>query len=228
MSSGARGGAPGIQPLRRLRSGGPGAEPPGREGKGRRGRKTPRGGTACLQRTGPGPPEHPAPPYRTPEPRPRGQVHRDWRPARFTYNLSGQPPAPEGPDAANRPGHPRRRRLRRGDPLLHRGPRLPARRGHPRPDGSRWVVVEPPGPEPGTALLLARAGDGSQQARVGDQTGGRVGFFLHTDDFARDHARMTAAGVTFLEEPRREPYGTVAVFRDLYGNRWDLLQPAAP
>ncbi|MFH9979117.1 VOC family protein [Streptomyces sp. NPDC017179] len=96
----------------------------------------------------------------------------------------------------------------------------------PRPDGSRWVVVEP-GDGTGTALLLARARTGAQQARVGDQTGGRVGFFLHTGDFARDHARMRAAGVTFLEEPRQEPYGTVAVFEDLYGNRWDLLQPAA-
>jgi catechol 2,3-dioxygenase-like lactoylglutathione lyase family enzyme len=97
-----------------------------------------------------------------------------------------------------------------------------------RPDGSRWVVVEPgTGAQGGgTALLLARAKGEEQRARVGDQTGGRVGFFLHTDDFARDHARMTAAGVTFLEEPRHEPYGTVAVFQDLYGNRWDLLQPA--
>ncbi|MEU3519660.1 VOC family protein [Streptomyces sp. NPDC006654] len=96
-----------------------------------------------------------------------------------------------------------------------------------RPDGSRWVVVEPGAEGGGTGLLLARAKDDDQRARVGDQTGGRVGFFLHTDDFARDHARMTAAGVTFLEQPRREPYGTVAVFQDLYGNRWDLLQPAA-
>ncbi|MFE9028460.1 VOC family protein [Streptomyces iakyrus] len=96
----------------------------------------------------------------------------------------------------------------------------------PRPDGSRWVVVEPGTPGTGSGLLLARAKGGVQAARVGDQTGGRVGFFLHTDDFARDHARMTAAGVTFLEEPRYEPYGTVAVFQDLYGNRWDLLQPA--
>jgi catechol 2,3-dioxygenase-like lactoylglutathione lyase family enzyme len=96
----------------------------------------------------------------------------------------------------------------------------------PRPDGSRWVVVEPGTPGTGTGLLLARATGESQAARVGDQTGGRVGFFLHTDDFARDHARMTAAGVTFLEDPRHEPYGTVAVFQDLYGNRWDLLQPA--
>lgn len=97
----------------------------------------------------------------------------------------------------------------------------------PRPDGCRWVVVEPGTEGTGTGLLLARAKDDAQRARVGDQTGGRVGFFLHTDDFARDHARMAAAGVTFLEEPRHEPYGTVAVFQDLYGNRWDLLQPAA-
>ncbi|MFD5231526.1 VOC family protein [Streptomyces qaidamensis] len=96
----------------------------------------------------------------------------------------------------------------------------------PRPDGSRWVVVEPGARGTGTGLLLARAKGDVQAARVGDQTGGRVGFFLHTDDFARDHARMAAAGVTFLEEPRHEPYGTVAVFQDLYGNRWDLLQPA--
>ncbi|MFB7084410.1 VOC family protein [Streptomyces sp. NPDC056296] len=96
----------------------------------------------------------------------------------------------------------------------------------PRPDGSRWVVVEPGGAAPGTALLLARAKGEAQRSRIGDQTGGRVGFFLYTDDFARDHARMAAAGVNFLEEPRREPYGSVAVFRDLYGNRWDLLQPA--
>ncbi|MFF6880577.1 VOC family protein [Streptomyces sp. NPDC012474] len=96
----------------------------------------------------------------------------------------------------------------------------------PRPDGSRWVVVEPGTPGAGTGLLLARAEGEAQAARVGDQTGGRVGFFLHTDDFARDHTRMAAAGVIFLEEPRHEPYGTVAVFQDLYGNRWDLLQSA--
>lgn len=98
----------------------------------------------------------------------------------------------------------------------------------PRPDGSRWVVVAPGPEQHGTGLLLALAKDAEQRARIGDQTGGRVGFFLHTDDFARDHARMTAVGVTFLEEPRTEPYGTVAVFQDRYGNRWDLLQPAAP
>jgi catechol 2,3-dioxygenase-like lactoylglutathione lyase family enzyme len=96
----------------------------------------------------------------------------------------------------------------------------------PRPDGSRWVVVEPGAGTFATRLLLARAKGEAQAARVGDQTGGRVGFFLHTDDFARDHARMTAAGVSFLEAPRHEAYGTVAVFQDLYGNRWDLLQPA--
>ncbi|MFI6339265.1 VOC family protein [Streptomyces sp. NPDC050535] len=101
----------------------------------------------------------------------------------------------------------------------------------PRPDGSRWVVVEP-GPHGqgteghGTGLVLGLAKDEAQRARVGDQTGGRVGFFLHTDDFARDYDRMRAAGVTFLEEPRHEPYGSVVVFQDLYGNRWDLLQPA--
>jgi catechol 2,3-dioxygenase-like lactoylglutathione lyase family enzyme len=96
----------------------------------------------------------------------------------------------------------------------------------PRPDGSRWVVVRPGPQEAGADLLLARAKGEPQGNRVGDQTGGRVGFFLQTDDFARDHARMLAAGVTFLEEPRHEPYGSVAVFQDLYGNRWDLLQPA--
>lgn len=95
-----------------------------------------------------------------------------------------------------------------------------------RGDGSRWVVVRPGGGAGGTDLLLARAHGEEQSASVGAQTGGRVGFFLHTDDFARDHARMTAAGVRFLEEPRHEPYGSVAVFEDLYGNRWDLLQPA--
>lgn len=89
--------------------------------------------------------------------------------------------------------------------------------------GKRWVVVAPGGESAG--LLLARAADDPQRARIGDQTGGRVGFFLETDDFVRDHAAMQAAGVTFLEEPRREPYGTVAVFADLYGNQFDLIQP---
>jgi catechol 2,3-dioxygenase-like lactoylglutathione lyase family enzyme len=90
-------------------------------------------------------------------------------------------------------------------------------------DGKRWVVVSP-GPG-GSRFLLARAADERQAARVGDQGGGRVWLFLHTDDFAGDHARMSAAGVRFLEEPRHEAYGSVAVFEDLYGNRWDLLQP---
>ncbi|WP_328301950.1 VOC family protein [Streptomyces sp. NBC_00435] len=94
-----------------------------------------------------------------------------------------------------------------------------------RPDGSRWVVVRPQGAAE-SALLLALAKNDDQRSRVGDQTGGRVGFFLHTDDFAAEHARMTAEGVRFLEEPRHETYGSVAVFQDLYGNRWDLLQPA--
>lgn len=91
--------------------------------------------------------------------------------------------------------------------------------------GRRWVVIAPPGCNE-TRLLLARAEGASQQARVGDQTGGRVFLFLMTDDFARDHERLSAAGVVFLEAPRREPYGSVAVFEDLYGNKWDLLQPA--
>jgi predicted enzyme related to lactoylglutathione lyase len=75
------------------------------------------------------------------------------------------------------------------------------------------------------ALLLAKASGAEQTARIGDQTGGRVFLFLETDDFARDHARMSAAGVRFLGEPRHEPYGSVAVFEDLYGNRWDLIEP---
>lgn len=94
--------------------------------------------------------------------------------------------------------------------------------------GKRWVRVAPPGAgETGageTSLLLALAGTDRQAARIGDQTGGRVGFFLHTDDFARDFALMSARGVRFLETPRAEEYGTVAVFVDLYGNRWDLLE----
>ena len=90
--------------------------------------------------------------------------------------------------------------------------------------GKRWVRVAPPG-DGTTDLLLAVATTDAQRARIGDQTGGRVGFFLQTDDFWRDHARMSAAGVEFLESPRKESYATVAVFRDAYGNRWDLLQP---
>jgi catechol 2,3-dioxygenase-like lactoylglutathione lyase family enzyme len=91
--------------------------------------------------------------------------------------------------------------------------------------GKRWVVVSP-ATDGAAGLLLARASSDVQAARIGDQTGGRVGFFLETDDFARDHAAMLAAGVEFLEAPRKEPYATVAVFRDLYGNTWDLLELA--
>ena len=90
--------------------------------------------------------------------------------------------------------------------------------------GKRWVLVRPPGAVE-TALLLARAATPAQLASVGNQGGGRVFLFLHTDDFQRDYARMRARGVRFAEEPRHEAYGTVAVFLDLYGNRWDLLQP---
>ncbi|WP_171207259.1 MULTISPECIES: VOC family protein [unclassified Ruegeria] len=90
-------------------------------------------------------------------------------------------------------------------------------------DGKRWVRVAPPGSSNGS-LLLARAEGPEQSAAIGNQTGGRVGFFLETDDFARDHAAMRAAGVTFEEHPRTEPYGIVAVWQDPFGNRWDLIQ----
>ena len=94
----------------------------------------------------------------------------------------------------------------------------------PLGDGKRWVVVAPSG-DAGAGLLLARADCDDQIAAIGNQTGGRVAFFLETDDFARDHARFVSAGIHFLEEPRHETYGKVAVFEDLYGNRWDLIQP---
>jgi catechol 2,3-dioxygenase-like lactoylglutathione lyase family enzyme len=87
----------------------------------------------------------------------------------------------------------------------------------------RWVVVRPPGAE--TGLLLAQADGERQQRTVGEQFGGRVGLFLHVDDFAVQHARMIDHGVEFLETPRHEVYGTVAVFVDVAGNRWDLLGP---
>ena len=90
----------------------------------------------------------------------------------------------------------------------------------------RWVMVAPPGRR-GTALLLARAANPQQLERVGDQAGGRVFLFLHTDDFWRDYHALKSRGVRFTEEPRREPFGTAVVFVDLYGNRWDLVQPAA-
>jgi catechol 2,3-dioxygenase-like lactoylglutathione lyase family enzyme len=88
--------------------------------------------------------------------------------------------------------------------------------------GKRWVKVAPQGAE--TAFLLARAVGPEQEAAIGHQGGGRVWLFLETDDFARDHAAMTARGVTFEEPPRRESYGTVAVFGDPFGNRWDLIE----
>jgi catechol 2,3-dioxygenase-like lactoylglutathione lyase family enzyme len=97
----------------------------------------------------------------------------------------------------------------------------PARTNDGRP--KRWVVVRPPGAT--TGILLARA-DGERQRRaIGEQFAGRVGFFLRVDDFAAAHARMTAAGVTFVGAPRVESYGQVAVFLDIAGNRWDLLGP---
>lgn len=95
-----------------------------------------------------------------------------------------------------------------------------------RGPGRRWVIVAPPGASE-CRLLLAQAKNEAELSAVGNQTGGRVFLFLQTDDFARDHAAFRARGVRFLEEPRREDYGTVAVFTDLYGNRWDLLQPVS-
>jgi catechol 2,3-dioxygenase-like lactoylglutathione lyase family enzyme len=95
----------------------------------------------------------------------------------------------------------------------------------PLGQGKRWVVLGPNGAQ-GACLLLAKADGPMQQDAVGNQTGGRVFLFLHADDFSRDHQAMQARGVTFHEEPRRENYGTVAVFSDLYGNLWDLLEPA--
>ncbi len=88
----------------------------------------------------------------------------------------------------------------------------------------RWVTVAPPGGLAGSRLVLAQAVGPQQQAAIGNQTGGRVFLFLHTDNFSRDHARMLAAGVVFEEAPRHEPYGLVAVWQDPFGNRWDLLE----
>jgi catechol 2,3-dioxygenase-like lactoylglutathione lyase family enzyme len=90
----------------------------------------------------------------------------------------------------------------------------------------RWVVVRPPGAE--TGILLARADGESQVAAIGNQHAGRVGFFLQVDDFAASYQRMQAAGVEFLGEPRTEPYGQVVVFRDVAGNRWDLIGSQPP
>ena len=91
-------------------------------------------------------------------------------------------------------------------------------------DGKRWVVVAPPGPA-GCGLLLAEAHTDAEKRAVGQQGGGRVWLFLHTDDFWRDYPALQTRGLRFLEAPRTEPYGHVAVFEDLYGNRWDLLEP---
>ena len=90
----------------------------------------------------------------------------------------------------------------------------------------RWVEVRPPGG--GTTFVLARADGAQQQAAIGHQGAGRVWLFLQTDDFERDHAKLQAAGIRFEEDPRHEPYGTVAVFRDPFGNRWDLIQKTTP
>lgn len=88
----------------------------------------------------------------------------------------------------------------------------------------RWVVVAPAGSQ-GVSLLLSKAATPEQQAQIGNQAGGRVFLFLHTTDFWNDYSHMQANGVTFAEEPRDEPYGVVVVFYDLYGNKWDLMQP---
>jgi len=96
----------------------------------------------------------------------------------------------------------------------------------PLPGNKRWVLVVPPNSS-GAALLLAEAATPEQSHAIGNQTGGRVSLFLHTDDFWRDYHTYQSRGVRFLESPREELYGTVAVFEDLYGNKWDLLQPKA-
>jgi catechol 2,3-dioxygenase-like lactoylglutathione lyase family enzyme len=96
----------------------------------------------------------------------------------------------------------------------------------PLPSNKRWLLVAPPD-SCGPALLLAQADTHEQSLAIGNQTGGRVFLFLHTDDFWRDYKAYQSRGVHFLESPRKESYGTVAVFEDLYGNKWDLLEPAA-
>jgi len=90
----------------------------------------------------------------------------------------------------------------------------------------RWVLVAPPGSD-GCKLLLAKAANGQQQSRIGNQTGGRVFLFLLTDDFWRDYNYYRSKGIKFLREPAKEPYGTVAVFEDMCGNLWDLIQPVS-
>lgn len=89
----------------------------------------------------------------------------------------------------------------------------------------RWVLVAPPGGN--TCLLLAKAANDEQRSRVGNQTGGRVFLFLYTDNFYRDYQDMVSKGIAFVREPAKEPYGTVAVFKDLYGNLWDMIEPTA-
>lgn len=96
-----------------------------------------------------------------------------------------------------------------------------------RGGGKRWVVVRPRGGDDGCTLLLAKAKNDRQAAAVGNQTGGRVSFFLYTDDFMRDYEAYRARGVEFIREPERMPYGLVSVFRDIYGNLWDLIEPPA-
>lgn len=96
----------------------------------------------------------------------------------------------------------------------------------PLANGKRWVVVGPAS-SGGTTVLLAQAATPEQRALIGKQAAGRVAFFLHTDDFQRDYTELKGRGLKFTEPPREEPYGTVAVFADLYGNRWDLLQPSS-
>jgi catechol 2,3-dioxygenase-like lactoylglutathione lyase family enzyme len=107
-----------------------------------------------------------------------------------------------------------------GFDLVEDSPALTTNGGRPK----RWVVVQPPGGD--TGILLAQADGEGQAAAVGNQFAGRVGFFLEVDDFDAAHQRMTAAGVEFVTAPRTEPYGRVAVFIDIAGNRWDLLGPA--
>ncbi|MDX1941736.1 MAG: VOC family protein [Saprospiraceae bacterium] len=94
----------------------------------------------------------------------------------------------------------------------------------PLNDTKRWVLVAPPGAKE-CCLLLAKAANEQQRASIGNQTGGRVFLFLHTDDFWRDYHKMLERGIQFIRSPQEEPYGTVAVFQDLYGNLWDLIQP---
>lgn len=107
-----------------------------------------------------------------------------------------------------------------GFELVEDSPATSTNDGHPK----RWVVVRPPGAQ--TGILLAKADGEHQVAAIGNQHAGRVGFFLWVDDFDASYRRMHAAGVEFLGEPRTEPYGQVVVFRDIAGNRWDLLGPA--